>query len=134
MATVQTYQGVVRGGHIQVDASADLPEGSHVVIIVAGEHPPIEEQAAQRKATRWLVDYVGNMLQADEGRLVDVDGRLVWRFGAFITGRGHRPRGPIGYVDVDVAQGNVLNGEQQAEELINDGAAFARSLLSSVSS
>jgi len=130
MASVQTYQGIVRGGHIQVEGAVDLPEGSHVVIIVAGEHPPIEEQAAGRKATRWLVEHVGNMLIADEGRLVDADGRLVWRFGAFVTGRGHQPRGPIGYVDVDTAHGNVLTDEQQAEKLIHDGTAFIRSLSS----
>ena len=102
MASVQTYQGIVRGGNIQVEGTADLPEGSHVVIIVPGEHPPMEERAAQRKATRWLVEHVGNMLLADEGRLVDVD----------------------------AAHGNMLTDEQQAEELIHHGTAFTRSLSS----
>jgi hypothetical protein len=129
MTTMQTYHGVVRAGHIQLNPAANLPEGSQVYVIVAGQEPILEERAAQRKATRWLVEYVGNMLVANEGRLVESDSHIVWRFGAFITGRGHQPRGPIGYVDVDAHHGKVLVAEQQADEMIAHGEAFVRSLL-----
>jgi hypothetical protein len=130
MTTMQTYHGVVHAGHIQLEPGVDLPEGSQVYVIVAGQEPIVEERMAQRKANRWLVEYVGNLLAAAEGRLIEADGRILWRFGAFITGRGHRPRGPIGYVDVDAHSGKVLATEHQANEMIAHGEAFARSLLS----
>lgn len=128
MATVQTYQGIVKEGRIELPTTTELPEGSQVVVIVAGKEPLLAEDLAQRKATRWLVEYVGNMLMADEGRLAEIDGRVVWRFGAFITGRGHTPWGPIGYVDVSAHTGDLLMTEKQANELIAHGATFAGSL------
>jgi hypothetical protein len=128
MATVQTYQGIVREGCIQLPVATPLPEGSHVYVIVAGQEPLLDERTAQRKATRWLVEHVGNMLMAAEGRLAEENGRVIWRFGAFITGRGHKPWGPIGYVDVEAHNGEVLAAEQQADDLIAHGAAFVRSL------
>jgi hypothetical protein len=81
-------------------------------------------QIAQRKANRWVVEYVGNMLVADGGQLLEVDGRMVWRFGAFITGRGQKPRGPIGRIDVDAHSGEVLATEDEAEEIVANGEAF----------
>ena len=129
MTTVQTHQGIVREGRIQLTSPTELPEGSHVYVIVAGSEPILDEQVAQRKATRWLVEYVGNMLLAGEGRLLENQSRVVWRFGAFITGRGHKPRGPIGYVDIEAQNGNVLMTEEQANEMIVHGEAFARSFL-----
>jgi hypothetical protein len=129
MTTRQTYQGVVREGNIYLSPAAELPEGSHVYVVVAGSDPLLDEQLARRRATRWLVEYVGNMLVADEGHLLESNGRIVWRFGAFITGRGHQPRGPIGYTDVDAHSGEVLVTEQQADEMIAHGEAFVRSLL-----
>ncbi len=129
MSVVQTYQGIVREGHIQFAPETKLPEGSHVYVIVAGQEPVIEEKLAKRKATRWLVDCVGNMVIADEGRLIQTGEYIVWRFGAFITGRGHKPWGPFGYVEVDAHSGTVLATEQKADEMIAHGTAFARSIL-----
>ena len=129
MTTVQTHQGIVREGRIQLISPTDLPEGSHVYVIVAGSEPILVEAMAKWKASRWLFEYVGNMLTADEGRLLENQGHIVWRFGAFITGRGHKPRGPIGYVDVEAQSGNVLMTEEQADEMIAHGTAFARSFL-----
>lgn len=86
----------------------------------------LAEPVARRKATRWLAEYVGNMLIAQEGYLTETERTLVWRFGAFITGRGHKPRGPIGYVDVDAHDGNVLADTQKAEEMMAYGEAFIR--------
>ena len=37
------------------------------VSIVTGPTPLIDEAVARRKATRWLVETVGNLLTADEG-------------------------------------------------------------------
>ena len=124
MSTVAAYPGVVEKGVIRLTPNINLPEGSHVYVTVAGERPLLNEATARRKATRWLVEYVGNMVMAQEGRLVESDGRVVWRFGAFVTGRGRKPRGPIGYADIDAHTGDPLASEQQAEELIAHGEAF----------
>ena len=124
MTMMQTYQGVVHQGHIQLPATAELPEGSHVYVIVGGQEPMLAEPVARRKATRWLAEYVGNMLIAQEGYLTETEQTLVWRFGAFIIARGHKPRGPIGYVDVDAHNGNVLADIQKAEEMMAYGEAF----------
>lgn len=73
-----------------------------------GPEPLVDETVARRKATRWLVEYVGNMLTADEGRLIEAAGRPIWRFGAYVTGRGHAPLGPIGHVDIDAHTGELI--------------------------
>lgn len=126
--TTTFYQGVVKHGHIQLPSAANLPEGSYVYVIVAGPEPILAEETARRKATRWLVEFVGNMLMANEGRIQEINGRMAWRFGVFITGRGHAPRGPIGYVDIDAHTGESLVTAQQAEELIAHGTAFINTL------
>lgn len=123
-----SYQGVVKQGRIQLTPGADLPEGNYVYVIVAGSQPLLDEAVARRKATRWLVEFVGNMLIADEGRVLAGNGRLVWRFGVFITGRGHAPYGPIGYIDLDGHTGESLVTAQQTEDLIAHGQAFIRTL------
>ena len=129
MTTIQTYQGIIREGQIQVTSPTILPEGSYVYVIVAGQEPLIEEKLARRKATRWLVEYVGNMLTAAEGRLIEANGDIVWRFHAFITGPEHPPWGPIGHVDVEAHSGVVLATEEHAGQMIAHGEAFVRSLL-----
>jgi hypothetical protein len=78
----------------------------------------LAEQTARRTATRWLVEYVGNMLVADGGRLLESEDRTLWRFGAFITGPGHRPWGPIGHLDVDAHTGDLLLTENLAQEMM----------------
>ena len=98
------------------------------VSIVAGPAPLIDEPVARRKATRWLVETVGNMLAADEGRLVEEAGRPVWRFGAYVTGRGHAPLGPVGHVDVDAYEGNLIPDDRQAQRLLTNAKSLAESL------
>jgi hypothetical protein len=128
MSTLTAYQGVVKEGLIQLTPGANLPDGSYVYVMVTGERPLLDQITARRKATRWLVENVGNMLAADEGRVLETDGRIIWRFSAFITGQGHAPQGPIGHVDIDAFTGESLSGEHQAQELIAHGTAFASSL------
>lgn len=128
MVMMTSYQGVVRNGHIQLTPATDLPEGSYVYVIVAGSQPLLDEAAAKRKATRWLVESVGNMLMADEGRVLDGNSRLIWRFGVFVTGLGHVPYGPIGYMDLDAHTAESLVTTQQTEDLIAHGTAFISTL------
>ncbi|MCP4420773.1 MAG: hypothetical protein GY805_29540 [Chloroflexi bacterium] len=58
-----TYSGIVRQGKIELKDALAVPEGQQVYVVV----PQIDEQAARRKANRWLLDNVGNMLMADLG-------------------------------------------------------------------
>ena len=75
-----------------------------------------------------VVESVGNMLAADEGWLVEQEGRPLWRFGAYVTGRGHPPLGPIGHVDVDAYQGELLPDGSQAEKLMINAKALVGSV------
>jgi hypothetical protein len=129
MTALPRYEGVVRRGRIELSSQDKLPEGSHVVVILTGAQPPVEENAAQYAANRWLVENVGNMLAAGEGRLAEVEGRPVWRFEAFITGRGRPPIGPVGYVDIDAHQGKPLADEDQAKRLMSNAQALVSSIL-----
>ena len=109
--TTATYIGVVRQGNIQLHEPIDLPDGSQVCVIVP---TLLEEQVARRKANRWLVEHVGNMVMADQAILTRVADQVVWRFGAFVTGQSHPPRGPIGHVDVDALSGEAVTRVDQA--------------------
>ena len=128
MTLLTQYHGVVRRGRIELPAQTELPEGSRVVVIVTGPDPLVDETVARRKATRWLVENVGNMLAADEGRLVEEDGRPVWRFGAYVTGRWHAPLGPVGHIDVDAGRGELILDERQSLRLRTNATTLAGSL------
>lgn len=78
MTTLTRYEGVVRRGRMELPEEAELPEGNHVVVIFTGPNSLIDEVIARRKANGWLVESVGNMLAADERRLVEQEGRLFW--------------------------------------------------------
>jgi hypothetical protein len=132
MTTVQTYRGVVRQGRIQLRSTVDLPEGSLVYVFMADDQSPpalIDAHIARRKANGWLVTNVGSVI-AQQPHLQQVDNRLVWRFKAFLATQGHPLRGPVGLVDVDAYNGEVLNSEESAAEIIAHATAIASSLSS----
>ena len=131
MTTLTRYEGIVHRGRIELADKTELPEGSHVVVILTGPNPLVDEAAARRKANRWLVESVANTLAADEGRLMEHEGRPLWRFGAYVTGRGHPPLGPIGHVDIDAYQGELLPDKGQAERLMVNAKALIGSVLPS---
>ena len=81
----------------------------------------VDAHAARRKANRWLLENVGNMMRADQPVFVRSRGRAAWRFGAFVTAILHPPVGPAGYVDVDAATGEVLADDHAAEEIASRG-------------
>jgi len=87
-------------------------------------HLAVDEHTARRKANRWLVERVGNMVMADQPRLVQSENRPVWRFDAFVTSLSHPPRGPIGYVDVDATTGEVLATARVVEEMKQHGVSL----------
>jgi hypothetical protein len=132
MTSVQTYQGVIRQGRVQLTEAADLPEGSQVVVSVVderGQATLLDPHIARRKANGWLVTYVGSVL-AQQPQLQQVEGRLVWRFKALLVVQGHPLRGPVGFVNVDAYSAEVLASENRAAEIRANATAIARTLLS----
>ncbi|MBN1487427.1 MAG: hypothetical protein JW981_07280 [Anaerolineae bacterium] len=112
------YTGVVREGRIQLVETVTLPEGSMVYVLVP---VAVDVNAARRKANRWLLENVGNMLRADHPLFVRLPNQTIWRFGAFVTASSHKPIGPVGYIDVDTVSGEVLADDQTAEEIATRG-------------
>lgn len=131
MATVPTYSGVIKKGKIQSVAATELPEGSQVVILSAeqwDESTLIDPHIARQKANGWLVS-VGSVV-AQQPQLQQENGRLRWRFQAFLAMQGHPLRGPVGIVDVDAYDGQILTATDLAEEMITN----ATNIIDSVSS
>jgi hypothetical protein len=115
---VTTYQGVVQEGRVHLTTDTPLPEGTRVLVVVL---PLTDERYARRKANRWLAEYVGDMVMADQPLLTRAGERQVWRFGAYVTSLHRDPFGPVGYVDVDAETGAVLADETAAEEIAQRG-------------
>lgn len=88
---------------------------------------PIDEHLARRKANRWLIEWVGNLVMADQPVLTRCAGNPVWRFGAFMTSLSHPPVGPIGFVEVDATTGAILADHAHAQELQRAGESFTSS-------
>jgi len=86
--------------------------------------PQVDAHTARRKANRWLVGQVGNMVMADRPSLTQAEGQPIWRFGAFVTSLSYAPRGPIGHVDVDATTGDVLTNDVAVEEMKRRGASL----------
>jgi len=124
--TIATYLGIVREGQIHLVEPASLLEGSQVYVVVPHL---VDVGAARRKANRWLIENVGNMVMADQASLVRAGERALWRFDAFVTAHSHAPWGPIGQVDVDAATGEVLADARRAEEMIRRGERVERAPL-----
>jgi len=115
---LSTYEGVVQHGRIRLPTGLALPEGARVYVTVV---PTLDERAARRKANGWLGENVGDRVMASDGRLITNGERPVWRFGAFVTSTMQEPFGPIGYVEVDAASGDIRSGEADIEEMIQRG-------------
>lgn len=135
MTAVATYSGIVKKGKIQSPAASELPEGSQVIVLSAAQwdgSAPIDPHIARRKANGWLVSHVGSVI-AQQPQLMQENGRLRWRFAAFLATMGHPLRGPVGFVDVDAYSGEVLTKENDAEELIVNATDIATSLPTAIS-
>jgi hypothetical protein len=117
--TIDTFIGIVQqDGHIHLTEPAKLPEGSLVYVVVPAA---LDVHAARRRANRWLMDHVGDMVMANQPAFTKTDERAIWRFGAFVTALRKQPQGPIGYVDVDASTGQVLTDTVAAQEMITRG-------------
>jgi hypothetical protein len=125
---ISTYEGIIRKGRIHLIKDRALPEGSRVLVVVL---PFTDEHFARRKANRWLAEYVGDMVMADQPMLTQVNDRQVWRFGAYVTSLHREPFGPVGYVDIDAETGAILADETIAGEIAQRGEHLECATLSS---
>ena len=121
---VSTYEGIIQEGQVHLIKDRPLPEGSRVLVVVL---PLTDEHYARRKANRWLAEYVGDMVMADQPMLIQVNDRQVRRFGAYVlsfdsaTSLHREPFGPVGYLDVDAETGAILADETTAGEIAQRG-------------
>ncbi|MCL4836185.1 MAG: hypothetical protein KJZ86_27345 [Caldilineaceae bacterium] len=121
-----TYAGVIRDGQIRLDVDVRLPEGSRVTVIGP---TALDERSARRKANRWLVENVGNLVMADQPALLLRRGHILWRFDALVTAPNRKPRGPIGQIDIDATTGATLPTSTSAEEMIRRGESLESAVL-----
>ncbi|MBX3049894.1 MAG: hypothetical protein KF753_00395 [Caldilineaceae bacterium] len=121
-----TYTGIIRDGQIWLDAGVRLPEGSRVTVIGP---TPLDERSARRKANRWLVENVGNLVMAAQPTLLLRSGHILWRFDALVTAPNQEPRGPIGHIDIDATTGNTLPTSTSTEEMIRRGESLESAVL-----
>jgi hypothetical protein len=77
---------------IELTDTLPWPEGSQVSITVSVLIP---EKTAHRKANRWLMEQVGNMVMAGEAELVREESGTIWRFEAMVTASSHPLLAPL---------------------------------------
>lgn len=114
---ISTYTGTVRNSKIELEDSAELPEGSRVYITVP-DPSGVDEQTARSKALAWLNVNVGENTTVSDVMLLPLKERPLWRFEAFVVGPAGDLRGPIGYVDIHAANGEVLSTPKTVETMI----------------
>jgi hypothetical protein len=117
------YVGIIREGKVEFETPVALAEGSQVVVFPS----QLDEQAARRRANRWLAEHVGNVAGTEkQGVLQQIDNQIVWRFEVFVSGVTYStPIGPLGQVDVEANTGQILNTQQTAQEMMKRGKELA---------
>ncbi len=134
--TVATYVGVVQKGHIRLTEPATLPEGSQVYVVVPIAVPSavpitVNERTARHKAARWLAENVGDMVMPGPATLTSEKGHRVWLFPAMLGSPFTEPRGPVGHVKVNAADGTVLSPPTLAGEIVYNAEHLADTVLPS---
>jgi hypothetical protein len=115
------YSTIIRNGKVKPMTPLELPEGSAIYIVV---QPKLDQRTARKKATGWLVDHVGNLVMADDGTLAQKGPRWVWRFNVYMTSLMHKPRGPIGQVELNAETGAILNDQDTITMMYERGQQF----------
>ena len=88
------------------------------------DYPSSEEHNAALNG--WLADRVGHLVLGKDPRMLSDGKRAWWRVAAYVTNVYREPFGPIGFVDVDATSGEVLSGDEMAQELRQRGAHLER--------
>jgi hypothetical protein len=115
---------VPNNGRVEVELPGVEPGTLVTVLIVPANIPipAIDANTARRKANGWLADRVGHLVLGKDPRMLSDGKRALWRVAAYVTNVYREPFGPIGSVDVDAASGEVLSGDDVAQELQQRGA------------
>jgi hypothetical protein len=114
---LQTYEGIVQQRSIRLPPGVELTDGTRVHVTVV---PTLDERLARRKAAMWLAENVGDMVMPGSATLARQDNHSVWRFPVMLGSPFDDPRGPFGYIDIDVETGTVLSPPSLAEQIIHD--------------
>jgi len=107
----------------------DIEPGTLVTVLIvsAGMTAPlVDANSARRRANGWLIDNVGNLLMGKNPRLLSDGQRSWWQVAVYVTNVYREPFGPVGFVEVDAASGEILSDEQTVEELQSNGAHLER--------
>jgi hypothetical protein len=79
----------------------------------------INESAAQKKVTKWLVSEVGNLLMAGIPELV-IGPQTVWRVPVLLTSSAVGIVGKIGFINVEADTGDLLIPPESIEQLLTN--------------
>ena len=119
----------VPDNHRVVVELPDVEPGTLVTVLVILDSmaiPTVDANIARRKANGWLADRVGHLVMGKDPRMLSDGKRTWWRVAAYVTNVYREPFGPIGFVDVDATSGEVLSGDELAQELEQYGAHLER--------
>lgn len=112
----------------------DIEPGTLVTVLIVSADmtaPLVDANSARRRANGWLIDNVGNLLMGKNPRLLSDGQRSWWQVAVYVTNVYREPFGPVGFVEVDAASGEILSDEQTVEELQRNGAHLERHPLAS---
>jgi galactose-1-phosphate uridylyltransferase len=74
---------------------------------------------AKKAVNVWLLQRLGQMLQADEPKLLIDEDRVFWHVPIVVATPDHAPVGPIGTLQVDAIEGTVVASSADLEQLRN---------------
>ncbi|MCB0097879.1 MAG: hypothetical protein KDE46_19235 [Caldilineaceae bacterium] len=84
-------------------------------------------EEAKHKTNRWLLDLVSYMMHAEAPDLVIGD-YVAWRVPVVLTATHKGRVGIVGYVDVHVSTGQIVDEKAQIESLVNRAEILAATL------
>ena len=94
-----------------------VPAETEVKIEVSvTSHVNVTAQSAQRKVSKLLLDYVGNLLYGERPGLV-VGERLLWRVPVWLALPETGPVGKAGAIEVDAQTGEILYTQQLLDDI-----------------
>lgn len=92
---------------------------------VAANRTLIDATTARRKATSWVVTYVGDALMGVEPQFVESD-QPVWRVSIVLAYARQGILGEVGSLEVDASSGEVLVTDSQIKEIKKAATTLAK--------
>ena len=97
----------------------------HVNIVVHVTAQVLAPDVVRRKASGWLIDYVGNLLHAEQPQLL-LGERLAWQFQVALTSPRRGTVGYIGLLHMDAITGEVIAPEATTATLHHYASQLAQ--------